>query len=321
MFLADEGDATPAGRLRYIAGMTARAPSGSATLVELDLEIPSEDEDRAVAALWTCGSVGSWTIRPGLVRGYFGEGADDAERCFREAWREMTGEPWKGALRSRPAPDLDWLASWRAAAVPIRVTPTLTVAPPGAVGAESGAGRRGGRTVVIRPGQGFGTGSHPTTQSLLRWLEADPGLRVLDVGCGSGVLGIAALLLGTDFAIGVDVDPDAIANADENRRLNGVAERLHLVEGTLDAVAPGARFDRVLANLDRRALEGLARELVARCAPGGRLGVAGLLLAEREAFLDALVGLPVELADERADEDEGPGDVWWSAWIARREDA
>ena len=299
--------------------MTARAPSGPATWVELDLEIPPEDEDRAVAALWASGSVGSWTVRPGLVRGYFGEGVD-AERRFREAWRETTGAAWRGALRPRPAPDLDWLASWRAAAVPIPVTPTLTVAPPGTVRGGPGAQRGEPRTILIRPGQGFGTGSHPTTQSLLRWLEADPGERVLDVGCGSGVLAIAALLLGARFAVGVDVDPDAIANADENRRLNGVAARLHLVEGTLEAVAQRARFDRVVANLDRRALEGLARRLVERCAPGGRLGVAGLLLTERAAFLDAFVGLPVELADERADGDGGPGDVWWSAWIARSED-
>ncbi|HJU86839.1 MAG TPA: 50S ribosomal protein L11 methyltransferase [Gemmatimonadota bacterium] len=300
--------------------MTVRAPHRAPTWVELDLEIPPEEEDRAVAALWACGSVGSWTIRPGLVRGYFGVGAGDVERSFREAWRETTGERWTGALHPRRAPDRDWLASWRAAAVPIPVTPTLTVEPPGARPGDPGAGR-GGRTVVIRPGQGFGTGSHPTTRSLLRWLETDPGARVLDVGCGSGVLGIAALLLGAGFAIGVDVDADAIANADENRRLNGLAARLHLVEGTLDAVARGARFDRVLANLDGRALVGLAGELVERCAPGGRLGVAGLLFPEREPFLDSLVGLPVELADERADEDEGPGDVWWSAWIARREDA
>ena len=293
--------------------MSARAPSGPAAWVELDLEIPPDDEDRAATALWACGSVGSWTVHPGLVRAYFGDLAGDVAGRFRRAWRETTGEPWRGELRSRPAPDLDWLASWRAAAVPIPVTPTLTVAPPG-----SAAGP--GRTIVIRPGQGFGTGSHPTTQALLRWLEAEPGARVLDVGCGSGVLGIAAVLLGAEFAIGIDIDGDAIDNAEENRRLNGVAARLHLVEGPPEALAPGKRFDRVLANLDRRALERLGGALVERCAPGGRLGVAGLLLDERDPFLRALDGLPVELADERADGEEGPGDIWWSAWLARRAD-
>lgn len=292
--------------------MTARTASEPATWVQLDLAIPPEDEERVAAALWSCGSIGSWTVRPGLVRGYFGGSAGDVEGHFREAWRETTGEDWNRALRALPAPDLDWLASWRAAAVPISVTPTLTVSPPGA---ERGAGR----TVVIRPGQGFGTGSHPTTQALLRWLEADPGETVLDIGCGSGVLGIAALLLGARFAIGLDVDRDAIANADENRHLNGVAPRMRLVEGTLAALSAGARFDRVLANLDRRTLAGLAGELIERCKPGGRVGVAGLLLAERNPFLRALDGLPAELVDERADGDENSGDRWWSAWIARRE--
>ena len=94
-----------------------------------------------------------------------------------------------------------------------------------------------------------------------------------------------------------------------------------LIRGTIDGLATGARFDRVLANLDRRSLAGLTGALVERCAPGGRVGVAGLLLAERAPFLRALDGLPVELVDERADVDEGPGDTWWSAWIARREGA
>lgn len=293
--------------------MTARAASEPAAWVELDLEIPPEEEDRAAAALWLCGSVGSWTVAPGLVRAYFGEGAPHVEDRFREAWREATGEPWRRELRVRRAPDLDWLGPWRAAAVPIPVTPTLTVAPPGAVPAA-------GRTVVIHPGQGFGTGSHPTTQALLRWLEAEPGVQVLDVGCGSGVLGIASVLLGARLAVGLDVDHDAIANAEENRRLNAMAARFRLIEGSLDALAPGRRFDRVLANLDRRTLERLTSALVDRCAPGGRLGVAGLLLGEREPFVRALRDLPVEIADERSDFDEAPGDTWWSAWLVRRED-
>lgn len=292
---------------------TLRAPSRTVRRVELDVEIPPELEDSAVAALWACRSAGSWTVRPGLVRGYFEGEAAGLEDRFRKAWRETTGTQWSGTLRARPASDHDWLASWRATVVPIPVTPTLTVAPPGA---DPGSGR----TVVILPGQGFGTGSHPTTQSLLRWLEPDPGARVLDVGCGSGVLGIAALLCGARFAVGVDIDRDAVSNAVDNRRLNGVAESLRLIVGTPDSVKADARFDRVLANLDGRTLDRLAGALVARCAAGGRLGVAGLLLGERDAFLRAVAGLPVDLEDERADVDAASGDTWWSAWLARRED-
>jgi ribosomal protein L11 methyltransferase len=170
---------------------------------------------------------------------------------------------------------------------------------------------------VIQPGQGFGTGSHPTTRALLTWLEAEPGERVLDVGCGSGVLGVAALLLGARFAVGLDPDPDALANADENRRRNGVGRELRLVRGSVEAISEPVRFDRVLANLDRGTLDRLVDTLVARCAPAGRIGIAGLLAAEAEGFRAILRACPVEIVDERTDADASTGDVWWSAWLAR----
>jgi ribosomal protein L11 methyltransferase len=289
--------------------------------VELDLAIAPEEEDRVAAALWACDSVGSWTIAPGIVRGYFAGGTDGIEARFRQAWREIAGADWAADLRARSAPDRDWLERWRASVEPVAVTPTLWIAPPGTK-LEPDSRRR---VVVIQPGQGFGTGSHRTTQALLRWIEAEPGERVLDVGCGSGVLAIAALALGARAAIGLDVDGDAIANADENRRHNAVGARLALVRGTMAALALGARFDRVLANLDGPALCGLAGALVERCTPGGRLGVAGLLAGERAGFLDSLRDAEaahgegtIEILEERIDEDVSAGDRWWSAWLTPR---
>lgn len=279
--------------------------------VELDAEVAPDDEERVVAALWSAGSAGAWTLRPGLVRGYFADPRDAAGR-FRAAWRETTGGPWRGPLPVRPVPRADWLAGWRARVGPVDVTPTLRVVPPGAPPAPPGSGR----TVVIQPGQGFGTGSHPTTRALLAWLEAEPGERVLDVGCGSGILGIVALLLGGRLAVGLDPDPDALANADENRRRNGIGRELGLVRGSVDAISGTARFDRVLANLDRATLERLIDPLLSRCAPGGRIGIAGLLAAEAEGFRATLRARPVEIVAERTDADAATGDAWWSAWLA-----
>jgi len=139
---------------------------------------------------------------------------------------------------------------------------------------------------------------------------------VLDVGCGSGVLGVAALLLGARFAVGLDPDSDALANADENRRRNGVGRELRLVRGSVDALSEATRFDRVLANLDRRSLARLIGSFVARCAPGGRIGIAGLLGGEAEDFRTMLLAHPVEIVAERTDADLATGDAWWSAWLA-----
>ena len=89
------------------------------TWAELDVEAPGGEEERVVAALWECGTVGAWTVRDVLVRGYFfGQGNDVAGR-FRGAWRAVTGAAWAGHLRTRPAPDRDWLARWRATVQPV----------------------------------------------------------------------------------------------------------------------------------------------------------------------------------------------------------
>jgi ribosomal protein L11 methyltransferase len=132
--------------------------------------------------------------------------------------------------------------------------------------------------IVVRmdPGLAFGTGTHPTTALCLRWLDANPplGKRVLDYGCGSGILAIAALVLGADTAAGTDIDPQALTATRSNAEDNRVSERLSVVG--IDEVPTGP-YDLVLANILAGPLVALAPTLLQHLKPGGEIVLAGLL--------------------------------------------
>jgi ribosomal protein L11 methyltransferase len=139
--------------------------------------------------------------------------------------------------------------------------------------------------VRLDPGLAFGTGTHPTTALCLEWLDALDldGLRVLDFGCGSGVLAIAALKLGAAAAVGIDNDPQAISASRDNAERNGVGGRLAL---HLPDEAPQDTFPVVVANILAGALNSLAEQLAAACAPGGRIALSGILDGQQQALLE-----------------------------------
>lgn len=134
-------------------------------------------------------------------------------------------------------------------------------------------------TDLVLERSAFGGGSHPTTASCLELLAALAplgGLRVLDLGSGSGILAIAALRLGAGGVVCVDVNPDAVASARRNGLLNGVDARLEHRQGGVDDLA-GASFDLAVANVGGELLLDEAERLVPLVRPGGRLLLSGLL--------------------------------------------
>ncbi len=137
--------------------------------------------------------------------------------------------------------------------------------------------------IELDPGMAFGTGSHPTTRLCLEWLceAVEPGLSVLDYGCGSGILGIAAVKLGASEVLGVDIDDKALDAARENARRNAVTLDTRHSREPLEA-----RFDLVVANILTNPLRVLAPMLAARIAPGGRIALSGVLEAQAEIVIE-----------------------------------
>lgn len=187
-------------------------------------------------------------------------------------------------------PDKAWEREWIAHFKPIRFGQRLWICPSHQPPPEPGA-----INLHLDPGLAFGTGTHPTTALCLEWLAVQDvrDLKIMDYGCGSGILAIASILLGAKQSMAVDIDPQALTATAENAKNNSVVDRIscRLPEQIRDETA-----DIVFANILASPLEELASTLESRVNPGGKLILSGFLLEQvdgvRKAYSEDFVFAP-----------------------------
>ena len=172
--------------------------------------------------------------------------------------------------------DADWQDSWKQHFTLLRIGQRLIVKPSW-IEYEPGEGEV---LVELDPGLAFGTGYHPTTYTCLEVMEqlVKPGMTVLDLGCGSGILTIAALKLGADQVVALDIDPQAVQSSRRNFRRTRIREQVQLDQGTLPhRLAPPGSMDLVVANISSRGIRERAPDILPTLKPGGTLIASGII--------------------------------------------
>ena len=242
-------------------------------------------------------SLGAW--QHSTVRALF---ADEPQAT--DAATLLLAQAWAGGVHVRSlsaVPDQDWVRLTQSQFAPVAITSSFWIVPSWH---EVPTAAR--EVIRLDPGLAFGTGTHPTTRMCLRWIarHARPWSRVLDYGCGSGILAIAAALHGGRQIDAVDIDPAAV----QATRANALTNRVALAAATPE-LATGL-YPLVLANILAQPLTLLAPLLASHVAPGGHLVLAGLLDRQVDSLLEAYSPW---LALEDVDREEG-----WALMVGRR---
>ena len=237
----------------------------SVDLLDADADTPDEqaifgEPGEPTASVW----------QHNLVNALFEQDAD-VESILQTCYAELgiTAPP---AHRIEKLEENDWVRLTQSQFDPIRISPRLWIVPTWHTPADPAA-----INIALDPGLAFGTGSHPTTRLCLRWLDANlaGGETVLDYGCGSGILAIAALKLGASNAIGVDIDAQAVQASRDNAQANQVRADFFLPDDIRLA-----QYDVVVANILTNPLRALAPLLAGATRPGGRIVLSGILAAQ-----------------------------------------
>jgi ribosomal protein L11 methyltransferase len=198
-----------------------------------------------------------------------------------------------------------WREAWRAYFKPLRVGSHFVVKPSW----EPYEVQPGDLVITLDPGQAFGTGTHESTQLLLAALgeHVQPGMRVLDLGCGSGILAVACALLGASHVLAIDVDPLALSATAENSAANGVSAVVEAGDQPVDQIREA--FPLVLANIEARVLVPLAAAVSERVQPNGLLFLSGLLHDHVAGVREAYAGFELVAQPTAGD---------WAALLLRK---
>ena len=198
------------------------------------------------------------------------------------------------AYSVEPVAEQNWVQLTQSQFDPIRVSGRLWIVPSWHESPDPAA-----INLILDPGMAFGTGSHPTTRLCLEWLERTVavGDSLLDYGCGSGILAIAAAKLGAAGVAGVDIDPQAVEAANANAERNGVVARF-----ADSAQALAGEYDVVVANILSNPLRVLAPAICAHVRSGGRLALSGILREQADEIIAVYAPwIPLQVADVRED--------------------
>jgi ribosomal protein L11 methyltransferase len=264
---------------------------------------PGSHRDEVIAALFENGAQGIQELGESIVTQVPSQEDADALVCAALAVSS------DARVDTEPLIQVDWSEQWKKG-IHEQILDKLTVVPPWLAD-----GRDSATTIVIDPGMAFGTGEHATTRGVIRLLQRviRRGDRVADLGAGSAVLAIAAAKLGATYVAAIELDHDAISNAEENVRRNGVADAVTVIEGDAATLLPLVAPVRVVtANIISSVLLELLPTIASTLDHGGSAILSGILDEERPMMLRALddAGWVVDAEDRE--------DIWWSATIARR---
>jgi ribosomal protein L11 methyltransferase len=281
---------------------------------QLHVDVVSEDADEASALLFELGAEGveerdqatlDRAATPGkttLVASFATlslaeSAAADVDASWSPRVTELVGDAWRD--------------EWKKYFIPFRLTDRVTIRPPWQPYTPQDAAER---VLELEPGRAFGTGLHPTTALVARALESHPGdlfappkcATVLDVGTGSGILALVALVLGASHARATDIDPDAVSLAIENAARNGLGDRLVADTTPIEAITDV--YDVVAANIEASVLITMTAPLVRAVKPGGVLVLSGILRERADEVKRAFAALTLTASPEQGE---------WSALVFR----